>query len=141
MISCLTLIGCSSSNNRDIDDILKQIKALDLNKTSAGTIRVPHTSSWDMVLITMSYLGTDEVLKLVDINERSIRLLEKNTISSEWVHLYFITGNEIVSYTPIKRLIEVEHPGYFIINRLSNQIRYDIRPSKYSKIKLSLNKD
>ena len=124
-----------------MDDILKQVNAFDLKKTSEGIIIGANTSNWDEILIAMPYLGTDEVLKLVDINERSIRLLEKNTISSEWVHLYFITGNEIVSYTPIKRLIEAEHPGYFIINRLSNQIRYDIRPSKYSKIKLSLNKD
>ena len=141
MISCLTLFGCSSSNNRDMDDILKQVNAFDLKKTSEGIIIGANTSNWDEILIAMPYLGTDEVLKIVDLNERSIRLLEKNTISSEWVHLYFITGNEIVSYTPIKRLIEAEHPGYFIINRLSNQIRYDIRPSKYSKIKLSLNKD
>jgi hypothetical protein len=141
MISCLTLFGCSSSNNRDMDDILKQVNAFDLKKTSEGIIIGANTSNWDEILIAMPYLGTDEVLKIVDLNERNIQLLEKIMMSSEWVHLYFITGNEIVSYTPIKRLIEAEHPGYFIINRLSNQIRYDIRPSKYSKIKLSLNKD
>ena len=124
-----------------MDDILKQVNAFDLKKTSEGIIIGANTSNWDEILIAMPYLGTDEVLKIVDLNERNIQLLEKIMMSSEWVHLYFITGNEIVSYTPIKRLIEAEHPGYFIINRLSNQIRYDIRPSKYSKIKLSLNKD
>ena len=86
----------------------------------------------------MAYLGTDEILKLVDIDEKSVRLLEKISMSSEWPHMFLIKENKVFSYAPIKFPIDVKHPGYFFIKRPSNQIKYHVFPKKHFKIQLSL---
>ena len=89
----LILFGCTQINNTDIEGFLNQLNTINLQKPYTEKIKIDHDSDWDVILISMAYLGTDEILKLVDIDEKSVRLLEKISMSSEWPHMFLIKEN------------------------------------------------